>query len=120
MGKREKNHDSIMKAIIWSFPDYEVLDKDNSKKNLALHVRIPGKGDVWPTTGSARFGDRWIKRDVGAVLVALGAVDINTGEVVIGQEKDLQERVAEIEKDLSVLAGKVEMLSKSKGAQEYD
>jgi len=48
---------------------YEVLSNSN---NVANHVRVKGFGDIWPSTGTYRIGEKTHKADLDGLLKKLG------------------------------------------------
>jgi len=48
---------------------YEVLSNSN---NVANHVRVKGFGDIWPSTGTYRIGEKTYKGDLSGLVERLG------------------------------------------------
>lgn len=48
---------------------YEVLSESNK---VANHVRVKGFGDIWPSTGTYRIGEKTHKADLEGLIKRLG------------------------------------------------
>lgn len=94
MSKKQDNHDLIMSALKESGRKYRTL---NQKEGMAIHVRIYEFGDVWPTSGTMKKGDTWIKKDPEAVVAALLGVNLETGEISKASKITLEERIEALE-----------------------
>ena len=48
---------------------YEVLSESNK---VANHIRVKGFGDIWPSTGTYRIGEKTHKGDLNGLVERLG------------------------------------------------
>jgi hypothetical protein len=59
----------ILKLLNKKGYKYEVL---SSSGTVANHVRVKGFGDIWPSTGTFRIGEKTYKNDLEQLVERLG------------------------------------------------
>lgn len=79
---------------------YDVLSTSNS---VANHVRVKGFGDIWPSTGTYRIGEKTHKGDLEGLLKRLGGK-------MPKQDKSNSERIDELEEQNKTFRSEIDNL----------
>lgn len=91
----------IVTALEKSGVKYEVLNVLNGSPQ---HVRVPGFGDVYPSTGTWQDSSRkWHKKNPDAFLSALARYAGSTTPEPLGRIQDLEMRLTFLESEIDAI-----------------
>lgn len=93
----------VMEAIKSTGLEYRVLDESNG---LWRHVRIVGMCDVWPSSGTYRAGNKYVKKSYSSLFKYLGS------DASMDRKEKKEDRFIVIEERLAYIEDAICRLSK--------